>query len=120
MKIAISSQGDDLSSVVDDRFGRAPYFIVYDTETEGFEVVANKQNLEARQGAGTQAAQSVAAAKVNIVIAGNIGPKAFEVLSASGIKTILWANGTVAEAIKLFRNNQLNVSDNASVDGHWA
>jgi len=119
MKIAISAQGTDLSSVVDERFGRAPYFIVYDTETDNFEVLANEQNLTARQGAGTQTAQNVASGKVDIVISGNIGPKAFQVLSASGIKAVLWANGTVAEAIKLFRNNQIQPSESANVDGHW-
>jgi predicted Fe-Mo cluster-binding NifX family protein len=90
-----------------------------DTDTENFETLANDRNMNAAQGAGIQAAQAVAAASADIVISGNIGPKAYQVLAASGIKTVLWAEGSVAQAIKLFRNNQIKVSDGASVEGHW-
>jgi predicted Fe-Mo cluster-binding NifX family protein len=119
MKILVSSKGEGLASDVDERFGRAPYFIIYDTDTENFETMANDRNMNAAQGAGIQAAQAVAAASADIVISGNIGPKAYQVLAASGIKTVLWAEGSVAQAIKLFRNNQIKVSDGASVEGHW-
>jgi predicted Fe-Mo cluster-binding NifX family protein len=33
MKFAVASQGNDLQSPLDPRFGRAKYFIVVDTET---------------------------------------------------------------------------------------
>ncbi len=119
MKIAISSQGQELTSNVDSRFGRAPYFIIYDTESEKTDVVANEQNINARQGAGIQAARNVAAAHPDIVVAGNIGPKAFQVLSAAKIKAVLWADGTVSQAIELVRNNKLKATDGANVEGHW-
>ena len=50
----------DLTSKVDPRFGRAKYFIIYDTETKEMEVVGNEQNFQAAQGAGVQSAQNVA------------------------------------------------------------
>lgn len=119
MKIAISSQGTELSSYVDSRFGRAPYFIVYETDSGDFQVVPNDQNLNARQGAGIQAAQNVAATGADIVVSGNLGPKAFNVLTAAGIKTCLWAAGTVSEAIELVIADKLQPSDGANVEGHW-
>ena len=119
MRIAVSSEGQDLSAKVDPRFGRAKYFIVYDTKTEGFEVVSNDQNFNAAQGAGIQSAQNVARMEVDLVVSGNLGPKAFRALSAAGIKAALWSDGTVAEAVELARNNQIKVSDAANVSGHW-
>ena len=119
MRIAISSQGRDLDSVVDPRFGRAPYFIIYDTETDKFEAVDNNQNVMAAQGAGVQAPQNVVGQNVELVISGNFGPKAFHVLSAAGIKTAMWAEGKVSEAIELAKNNQLKFADSANVEGHW-
>jgi len=119
MKIAVSSEGQDLSAKVDPRFGRAMYFIVYDTETESFEAVSNDQNLNAAQGAGVQSAQNVARMKVDLVVSGNLGPKAFRTLSAAGIKSALWSEGTVSQAVELARNNKLKLSDAANVGGHW-
>ncbi|RKX26698.1 MAG: dinitrogenase iron-molybdenum cofactor biosynthesis protein [Candidatus Zixiibacteriota bacterium] len=119
MRIAVSSQGTDLTSKVDPRFGRASYFLVFDTSDESFEVVENSQNVNAAQGAGIQAAETVANKKVDIVVAGNFGPKAFRAFEAAGIKTALWADGTVSEAIELVRNNKLKILDKANVGGHW-
>jgi len=119
MIIAVSSQGPNLESMVDPRFGRAACFIIYDTETDQFEAVDNQQNLQAAQGAGVQSAQRVAGLKVELAISGNYGPKAFSLLHQAGIKTAQLAGGTVAEAIEKAKNNQLTILDNASVDSHW-
>ena len=43
MKVAITSQGPDMTSMVDLRFGRAKYFIVVDTETGEFSAHDNTQ-----------------------------------------------------------------------------
>ena len=119
MKIAISSQGKDMTSQVDQRFGRARYFIIYDTESGKAEAIDNEQNLNAAQGAGIQAAQNVARHNVAVVISGNLGPKAFGTLSAAGIKAALWADGTVAEAVSLYESGAIKATDGANVQGHW-
>ncbi len=119
MRIAVSSQGMDLTSKVDQRFGRAPYFLIFDTDDESLEVVKNGQNVNAAQGAGIQAAESIAAKNVDIVVTGNLGPKAFQALNATGIKTALLTSGTVSEAIELARNNKLELCNKANVEGHW-
>ena len=56
MKIAITTTGHSLDSVVDPRFGRCPYFLVVDTDTLGFEAVENP-NIALGGGAGIQSAQ---------------------------------------------------------------
>ena len=119
MKIAISSAGNDLSSAMDSRFGRAKVLVVVDTETDEVSAHDNAQNLNAAQGAGIQAAQNVAALGVQAVVSGNVGPKAFRTLNAAGIKMYLCGEGTVAEALRRFQADALKELTQANVDGHW-
>jgi len=119
MKIAITCRGRDLNAEVDPRFGRAKTFILYDTETDAFEAVDNAQNLNAPQGAGIQAAESVAARDVECVLTGHCGPKAFRALSAAGIKIVIGVEGTVKDAIAQFTAGNLEPADGADVEGHW-
>jgi len=119
MKLAVTSQGDNLDSAVDLRFGRAKCFVVFDTETEAFSVADNHQNLNAAQGAGVQAAKNIVDLGVQAVVTGHVGPKAFATLLAGGVAVYTGAGGTVADAIKQFRTNSLRQSTVADVEGHW-
>ncbi len=120
MKIAVTSQGPDLNSQVDPRFGRAKNFIVVDTDTDEFSVHDNAQNLSAPQGAGIQAGRTVVELGVTTLITGNVGPKAFATLQAGNVKVYPKASGTVKEAIGRFKAGQLEPADKPNVAGHWA
>lgn len=109
MKIGVSASGESLDSNVDPRFGRCPYFII--VETEGKEIknyeVVNNQAVQAMRGAGVQAAQTVANKEVEVVITGNIGPNAFNVLSQTGIKIITGVSGKVGETVEKYLKGEL-------------
>ncbi len=120
MKIALTSQGENLDAALDVRFGRAKNFIVYDNETKAFSVVPNTQNLNAAQGAGIQAATTVASTGAGAVITGHCGPKAFRVLEEVDIKVYTTTASTVAEALKAFEDGKLSMLAAADVNGHWA
>ena len=120
MKVAVTSQGQELSSEIDPRFGRARWLVVVDTETGKSEVRDNTVNLNAAQGAGIQTGQNVANLGVDAVITGNIGPNAFRTLSAAGVRTLLAKKQTVAEAIDVFKAGGLKEVDQANVEGHWS
>ena len=120
MKIAITTSGNDLHSALDQRFGRAPSFLIYDLEQKSFTVIDNQQNLSAVQGAGIQAAETIARQEVDVLLTGHCGPKAFRVLQAAGIKVYNTAAATVQEALDLFRQNKLKESESADVEGHWS
>ena len=83
MKIAFTTGAESMAGPLDPRFGRAPRFLIYDDEKESLEVVDNKQNLNAAQGAGIQSAMQLAKQKVDCVVTGHCGPKAFQVLDAA-------------------------------------
>jgi predicted Fe-Mo cluster-binding NifX family protein len=119
MRIAISSQDKELNANLDPRFGRAAYFIIVDPETMAFEVVENSQNLNLSQGAGIQVGKTIADNKVDVLITGHCGPKAFKVLQGAGVNIVTGAGGTVADAIAQFNSGELETSTEADVDGHW-
>lgn len=119
MKIAISSAGPALDDQLDQRFGRAAIFIVYDLDHDTFIIVDNEQNLNAAQGAGIQAAQHVVNSGVQALVTGHTGPKAFKVLEAAKVPVYLAEGGTVRAAIVAFRSGTLKVISEADVEGHW-
>ena len=120
MKVAVTSQGKELSSQVDPRFGRAKYFIVVDTDSGQFSAQDNAQNLNAAQGAGIQAGQNVIDLGAEAVVTGNVGPKAFRTLEAGNVKIYIGATGTVQNAIEQLKAGKLQEVSQANVEGHWA
>jgi predicted Fe-Mo cluster-binding NifX family protein len=119
MKVAVTSQGKELTSEVDQRFGRAKYLLVVDTETSDFVVHNNEVNLNAVQGAGIQTGQNIANLGVEAVITGNVGPNAFKTLNAADVKIFLAEKQTVAEAVESLKAGELKQVDQANVEGHW-
>ncbi len=103
MKICITSQGGNLDSEIDPRFGRALYFIIVDTDNMESEVIQNPF-IRAGGGVGIQAAQFVVNKGVETVITGNTGPNAFQVLKAAGLSIISEASGSVKNAIEKYKN----------------
>jgi predicted Fe-Mo cluster-binding NifX family protein len=106
MKIAVSSTGGSLDAQIDPRFGRCPYFVIVNSETMTGEKVANTAS-GAMSGAGIHAAQLVANKGAQAVLTGNVGPNAFQALSAAGINIITGVSGTVKEAVEQFKSGQL-------------
>jgi len=118
MKIAITASNPDLSSPVDPRFGRCPYFIIVDPDTLEFEANENT-NLYASSGAGIQAAQFVANKGVKALLTGSCGPNAFQTLQAAGVEVIVGISGTVQEAATLYKEGNLKSTPQANVASHF-
>ncbi len=119
MKIAVTSKGTDLDSEVDPRFGRAQYILVVDSESFDYEVLDNKENVNALKGAGIQAASMVSNRGAEVLLTGFCGPKAFRTLEAAKIRVANDAAGTVRKAVEAYLDGKLPLSDKANVEGHW-
>jgi predicted Fe-Mo cluster-binding NifX family protein len=117
MKLCISSTGQDLSAVVDPRFGRATSYIIVDSDTHAFEYVENPSAM-AGGGAGTKAAQLVINKGVQAVLTGNIGPNAFAVLNAAGIQIYTGVSGTVQQAVDLFKGGKIQAAGAPTAQAH--
>jgi len=119
MKICITSQGDNLESLVDPRFGRCNYFIIYDTDNDSFESFPNP-NISSPQGAGIASSQFIIDKGVEVILTGNVGPNAFSVFQQAGVKVVVGLLGMkVKEAIEKFKKGELNPTFSPNVSGHF-
>ena len=119
MKIAVTSKSTNLDSQVDPRFGRAAYILIIDSKTFDFEVLDNKENLNALKGAGIQAAKMVSEKQAGVLLTGFCGPNAFKVMKAAKIGVANNAKGSVRDAVKAYLDGKLPLSDEANVEGQW-
>ena len=88
MKVAITSTGNDLESTLDERFGRCSFFVIYDTETKGYEFIPNG-NRDVEEGAGPASVQLIASRDAEKVISGEFGMKVKSLLDSLKIQMIV-------------------------------
>ena len=119
MLIAVTAKTLDPGSEVDPRFGRAPYFHLIDTETGETSILENRQSLEAVQGAGIQAAETIASQKAKAVLTGHCGPKAFQVLRAAGVRIVVGVEGRVDEVVEKYKSGKYQEAKSPDVESHW-
>jgi predicted Fe-Mo cluster-binding NifX family protein len=109
MKVAVTAVGPDWDSKVDPRFGRAQYFLFIDIETMKLESFQNT-GKDSMHGAGIQSGQLMSDKGVSAVITGQVGPNAYQTLSATGIKIYKAGEITVKEAVESFKKGGLSES----------
>lgn len=117
MKMCVTATAGNLDAQADPRFGRCQYFVIVDPDTMKFEAITN-ESIMASGGAGIQAAQTIANKGVELVITGNVGPNAFQTLTAAGIKIATGAYGTVRDAIEMYKSGRLSETGGATVAEH--
>ncbi|MEA2110395.1 MAG: NifB/NifX family molybdenum-iron cluster-binding protein [Pseudomonadota bacterium] len=83
MLIAFSVDNNNEKAMMDSRFGRCPFFALLEDQSGEIEYVANPA-AGASMGAGTGAAQMLINRDVAVVVSGQVGPKALEILEATG------------------------------------
>jgi len=118
MRIAISATAPSLDAEVDPRFGRCQYFVIIDPDTMQFESMQNP-NTMAGGGAGISTGQMIANLGVQVVLTGNCGPNAYEVLSTTGIQVITGVSGKIRDAIQGYKSGQLQAIPQPTVGAHF-
>jgi len=111
MKIAFTAKGTEWDSMMNSRFGRTEYLLVYDEETGGLSYYDNKNSANNAHGAGPKTAQKLFELNPDVLITGNgPGGNAASVLERTGTKVFLGAGEmTVKEAFDAYRNNELKM-----------
>lgn len=114
--VAVSSTGDGAESQVDPRFGRCTFFVLFD-EGAGHKAVRN-EGQALGNGAGIQAAQQMVDMGVGAVLTGDVGPNAFRVLAAAGVRIYVGCRGTVGSAFESYKKGELRETSSSTSPGH--
>ena len=118
MKVAVTAQGPDFSSLIYLRFDMARYFIVLDTETGELSAHDNTHNRDGTQAAAIRAAESVVDMGVDAVVTCTVGPEAFVTLQEANVAVHVGATGSVREAIEQFKAGRLPCAVKPNVESH--
>lgn len=105
MKIAVSSQGTALDSLMDQRFGRCPYLLLIQTDDMHADAILNPYAKESG-GAGSRLASLLVDRGAKVLLTGTVGPNASAALNAAGIRIVHDCDGTVEFAVKKFVESQ--------------
>ncbi|GAI73622.1 unnamed protein product, partial [marine sediment metagenome] len=117
MRVAVSATGPTLDAEVEPRFGRCPYFVIVDPDTMQFEALENSSATQAG-GAGISTGQMIASKGVQVVLTGNCGPNAYQVLSAAGIQVITGVSGKIQDAIQAYKSGRFQATTQSNVAAH--
>ncbi|WP_326907696.1 NifB/NifX family molybdenum-iron cluster-binding protein [Sedimentibacter sp. MB31-C6] len=108
MKIAIPIDEKSMESSVCQSFGRAPYFLFYNTVTKEEEFLDNSA-VASQGGAGIRAAQVVVDNANKALITPRCGENAEKVLTKAEVFVYKSISGTVKENIEAFTSNELSL-----------
>ena len=109
MNIAFTTQGQDLDSPMDPRFGRTRFLLLLDDETGNVQATDNSEADEAAHGAGPKTVQKLVELGAQVLVTGNgPGGTAAEALKHTGIEIYVGAGDmSVQEAIDAYKNGEL-------------
>jgi predicted Fe-Mo cluster-binding NifX family protein len=106
MKIAIPADEKSLKSDVCPSFGRAPYYLLYDSVTQDCHYLDNGA-AASQGGAGIKAAQIIADQGVHVLLTPRCGENAEKVLHQSEVLIYKTIPGTVQQNLDAFEAEQL-------------
>lgn len=117
MKIALPAENKDINSMICASFGRAPYYLIYDTVMQSSVFVGNTAAASAG-GSGIKAAQLLVDSNINALITPRCGQNAALVLQAAGIDLYQSKDATLAQNIALLQQDKLEALSNIHAGFH--
>ena len=107
MKIAIPTR----NNLVEDHFGHCEYYSVYETDEK--KNIISKELFRTQGGCGCKSniAGILNQMGVKVLLAGNMGQGALNMLNAHGIEVIRGCKGTTDELVKSFLQGEISDSD---------
>lgn len=111
MKVAIALEENKYEAQVERRVGRAPYFLIIDIETNNYEIIENEAKDEVT-GAGLKVIKNLVTLGIDVLIAGDVGPKAAVLIEEFDLPVYKLGELTsVDEVLKAFKEKKLEKFD---------
>ena len=108
MKIAIPVDDKSMETTICQSFGRTPYFLIYDTDSN--EAVFLDNSAAASQvGAGIKAAQNIIDSQVSVLLTPRCGENALELFNAADIKIYKTIGDSIMGNIEAFKAGKLSL-----------
>ena len=117
MKLLVSAIGPDITAPMDPRFGRAPSFVLIDSETGKWSAHVNP-GAGAGQGAGIEAARLAIELGAQAVLTGTAGPNAFRTLAAAHVTVYTAGGGRVVDVVEQWKAGALTPAAVATGPAH--
>ena len=108
MKIAIPVNENKPGTDICASLGRAPYYMLHDTESKQTEYLANAA-AQSQGGAGLRAAQFIIDSGAEAVLTVRCGQNAANVLNAAGVKIYQTTFDKADENLAAFQEGKLNL-----------
>jgi len=108
MKVAVPADVKSLETAVCRSFGRAPYYLIHDLQTN-ISVFIENPAARSQGGAGVQAAQILVDQQLDAVLTPRLGRNAAEVIQAAGIQIYQSMNRSLRENLDAFSEGKLNL-----------
>ncbi|ACN14660.1 hypothetical protein HRM2_15510 [Desulforapulum autotrophicum HRM2] len=105
MKLCITAAGKSIDANIDTRFGRAPWFLIVDTDTGTIIEAVENTAVAQGQGAGIAATKLVTAKNIDAVLTGTVGPNAAQLFQTTGVSVFegVSSQDTVEQALAKFK-----------------
>lgn len=108
MKIVLPANERSMEKGISVSFGRAPYFLVYDTDTQEGVFIENNA-AKSQGGAGIKAAQTVVDTGAKALLTPRCGENAADVLKAANIEIYQSINDSLENNISTFNKGGLKI-----------
>ena len=108
MKIAIPVEQNQIQTIISASFGRAPFYLIHNTENNQNEFIDNSALLS-QGGAGVKAAQILLDQNVDVLIAPRCGENAALLLREGGVSLYKNNSEQPEKLIESFKQSQLEL-----------
>nr|WP_319374095.1 NifB/NifX family molybdenum-iron cluster-binding protein [uncultured Methanobacterium sp.] len=119
--ICVPSIGNEgLKGEVSQHLGKTPYFVLIKWENDQIEKFQVLESGSKHLGGRLTPGEFIAGSGANILLCGNLGQKAVQMIEKAGIDVYVGASGTVIEALQSWAEGKLKLAtlDTACTDGH--
>jgi predicted Fe-Mo cluster-binding NifX family protein len=105
-----------LLSDISMHFGRTPYLTIIKIENDEIKDIDTIEIQGKHTGGSKTPAEIISNSGVDVLLCGNLGPKAVSMLQNSGMEVYSGASGKVEDAFKAWQTGMLQLADENSCD----